>query len=346
MQMIKESERPSVTLREVARLAGVSPATASRALSPGARTVRAEARERVVEAAESLGYRPNLTAKATATGTTQTIAVMVSDIRDPYYTTIAQGLIEGAAAAGLIVTLVGTSSSTAEESSLLHELRGLSPRMVVLTGNRVGNGEARQKLVQELSHYKDNGGRVVVVGQDELPFDTVVLGHEAGAAELAQVLVTRGYRNPVLLGPPENSANSTEWERGFIKGAQAAGIEMDPTYVHRAPFSRDGAYETVRRLARHGLGNTDLIVAASDLMAIGTLSALRDSGIEPGRDVAVAGFDNIVGAQDVTPELTTIDLGLQEAGAAALALGLHQSHQRQILTIPTELIIRDSTPSR
>lgn len=343
--MPRTSERPAIGLRDVAKEAGVSLATASRALNAGPRNVKAEARKKVMEAADRLGYRPNLAAQATAKGMTQTIALVVSDIQDPYYSTIAQGAIESAAAAGLIVTIAGSGHSARDDLSVVRALRGLSPQMIIMTGSRRGTPETQKALINELSIYQARGGRVVVIGQDDLPFDTVSLGHCAGAATLAEALIGLGYRRPVLLAPPPGSTNFIAWETGLMEGAQRNGIEINASYIHRSSLTRDGAYDVVRRLARHGMGNTDLLIAASDLMAIGAMSALRDAGIEPGNDMGVAGFDNVIGSTDVTPELTTVDLGLAEAGAAAVTLGMAEAGERQIRVTPAKLMIRESTPA-
>ncbi|ABM10648.1 putative transcriptional regulator, lacI family (plasmid) [Paenarthrobacter aurescens TC1] len=332
-----------MTLRDVAREAGVSLATASRVLSPGTRNVRASARERIMEAVDRLGYRPNLTAQATSKGTTRTVAVVVSDMQDPYYSTIAQGVIEGASPAGLIVTIAGSGHQADDDLGVVRALRGLSPQMIILAGSRRGDPRSREALVEELRAYETRGGRVIVVGQDELPFDTVILGHRPGGGQLATFLADRGYVRPVLLGPPPGSSNAAAWEDGFLEAAKLHSVDVSESDIHRAAPTRDGAYTLVRRLARHGLGDTDVLVAASDLMAIGAMSALRECGIEPGKQIAVAGFDNVVGAEDVTPQLTTVDLDLTAAGAAAVQLGLEETASRTVRRVEPTLVPRAST---
>ncbi|WP_240720920.1 LacI family DNA-binding transcriptional regulator [Pseudarthrobacter sp. NamE2] len=329
----------------MAREAGVSVATASRALSPGVRNVRASARDRIMAAADKLGYRPNLTAQATSKGTTRTIAVVVSDIEHPYYSAIAQGVIEGAGPAGLIVTIAGSGYGAEDDLAVVRALRGLSPQMIILTGGGHGASASQDKLTEELRLYEARGGRVVAVGQDDLPFDTVVLGHRSGAAQLAELLAERGYTHPLLLGPATESTNAAEWERGFIEAAKASGIDIRDSDIHRSPITRDGAHALISRLARHGLRDADLIVAASDVMAIGAMTALRESGMEPGEHIGLAGFGNVVGAEDVTPELTTVELNLAAAGAAAVQLGL-EAGTRRLRHINAEPILRESTPPR
>lgn len=344
--MSHPAQTATATLRDVAREAGVSLATASRALSPGTRNVKASARERILEAADKLGYRPNLTAQAISRGTTRTIAVVVSDIQDPYYSTIAQGVIESASPAGLIVTIAGSGHNAEDDLGVVRALRGLSPQIIVLTGSSQGSDASRKALIDELRLYESKGGRIVIVGKDHLPFDTVTLGHRSGAAQLARCLAQRGYSRPVLLAPPSGSTLAAEWEAGFLEAAETCGINVSDTEIHRAPPTRDAAYGLVRRMARHGLGDADIVVAASDLMAIGAMTALRECGIEPGTRTGLAGFDNVVGAEDVTPQLTTVDLNLAAAGAAAVKLGLEEAAVRTVRPVEPILVLRESTPPR
>jgi LacI family transcriptional regulator len=333
-----------VTLRDVAREARVSLATASRVMSPGTRTVKASARERILEAADKLGYRPNLTAQAISRGTTRTVAVVVSDIQDPYYSTIAQGVIESASPAGLIVTIAGSGYYADDDLGVVRALRGLSPQIIVLTGSSQGSDASREALIDELRLYESKGGRIIIVGQDHLPFDTVTLGHRSGAAQLARCLAERGYSRPALLAPPTGSTQAAEWEVGYLEAAKTCGVTVSDTDIYRAPPTRDAAYGLIRRMARHGLGDADVLVAASDLMAIGAMTALRECGIEPGITTGVAGFDNVVGAEDVTPQLTTVDLNLAAAGAAAVRLGLQDPGSRSVWHVDPQLIVRASTP--
>jgi LacI family transcriptional regulator len=322
------------TLYDVAREAGVSLATASRTLNGSTRVVKDEYRERVLAAAQRLGYTPNLSAQAVARGDSSTVALLVSDIADPYFAGIAAGVIRASDAAGLAVAMAVTERDTKRELDLIRMLRGQRPRVIVLAGSRTVDESSRETLVAELSAFEATGGRVVLVGQHGLPFPTVQIDNAGGAHELAASLAELGYREPIILAGPEQLVIAQERLRAFAERMPAARV------IHGA-FTRDGAHEAMLTAIDEGLGGADLVFAVNDVMAIGALSALRDRGLVGA--VGVAGFDDIPMAQDVTPALTTVRVDLEGAGEASLALALGDSSSA---TIAATVVIRDSTPAR
>lgn len=333
-----------VTLRDVAAEAGVSLATASRALDPSSRHVAQQARERVLAAAAQLGYTPNTSARATTTGAASTIAVVVSDIRAPLNAHLVHGAIERANRDGLIVTITGTDAEIDDERRVVRMLRSMRPRAIVLTGNQFGSRESRTALMAELDRYVNDGGRVVVVGEYDMPFDTVVVPRKAAAAALVAALVSRGYRRPCLIGSSNPAAEP--WESGVLEGVAAAGMTIEPGSALRVSMSREGAYGAVASLAAEGrLTAFDILLTATDAMALGVLSALRDNGIRAGIDIAVAGFGDAVDGEDVTPTLTSVSLALEEVGRSAVDLAVQGSdgEPRVIRPVP-EPVLRESTP--
>lgn len=325
------------TLYDVAREAGVSLATASRTLNGSTRRVKDEYRERVHAAAAKLGYTPNLPAQAVARGGSATVALLVSDIADPYFAGIAAGVARAASDASLAVTIAVTDRDAQRELDLVRVLRGQRPRVIVLAGSRAVDEPSRDTLVKELTAFEATGGRVVVVGGADLPFGTVSIADAEGARALAAELVGLGYHRFAVLAGPEHLVTAR------VRTAAFAAALPNPPRIVPGEFTRDGGYRAMSTLADDGvLGDTvDAVFAVNDLMAIGALSALRDRGL--GGRVAVAGFDDIPTARDVTPPLTTVHVDVEGAGAAAveIALGLRDS-----ATVPTRVVLRASTPAR
>lgn len=335
------------TLLDVARAAGVSKASASRALDPGSRYVSAELRSRVLEAAARLGYQPNASARATTTGATAIVAVIVSDIRDAYNAEIVHGVIEQAGQAGLVATVAGTDYAIDDEIRVVRMMRGLRPRAMILTGTRSGPTASRTRLQEELERYVRENGRVVVAGDDELPFDTVIVPRRRGAAALTAAAAELGYRTPAMVLPDHESVGAREWEAGVVETARRLGLEFGYGAVVRAPMSRDGGYEAAKRLLEDRPEGLDLVLAATDAMAIGAMSAIREAGVDPGTEIGVAGCDNVVGTEDVTPGLTSVDLALARAGAAAVELArLAPAPERRIVELEPSVVVRESTPPR
>jgi len=350
------SRTSPVTLHDVARAAGVSLATASRTLNGSTRNVKESNRQLVLAAAERLGYTANTSAQAVARGTTTTVALLVGDIADPYFSSIAAGVVDAAASNGLIVTMAQTSRDTAREVELVRAMRGQRARAIILAASRRTPDPHTEALHAELAAYEAAGGRAVFITATDAPFRAVPLDNRGGAHQLGTRLHGHGYRGAAILaGPgtdPENVAAGSAGLRtsgdrleGFAAAYAEAGSPIAPERIVPAAFTRDGGYEGMRELAERGLDGIDLVFAVNDVMAVGAMSAMRDLGLEPGVDLGVAGFDDIPTLRDVTPRLTSVRLPLEDVGARALALALADGDSDAEL-VGTEVIVRESTPER
>jgi len=336
------------TLHDVAREAGVSLATASRSLNGSARKVNDDYRQRVLAAAARLNYSPNFSAQAVAKGSTSTVALLVSDIADPYFSSIAAGVIQAAEADGLIVTMAVTERDSERELKLVRALRGQRPRVMILTGSRSDGSESQMELITELTAFAATGGRVVLISQEGLPFSTVVVDNYRGARALANSLVGHGYRRFAAIGGDRSLVTSRDRLAGFADGLAEHGIAIHPDHIVRGEFTRDGGFQAATELLAGGLDNIDLIFAVSDVMAIGAMSALREAGVAVPGDVAVAGFDDIDTARDVTPALTTVHIPLADLGrrAVELALSDEASSLDEVIRVETRVVLRASSPPR
>ncbi|MGY4859328.1 LacI family DNA-binding transcriptional regulator [Cryobacterium sp. AP23] len=336
------------TLHDVAREAGVSLATASRSLNGSARKVNEDYRQRVLAAAARLNYTPNFSAQAVAKGSTSTVALLVSDIADPYFSSIAAGVIRAAEAEGLIVTMAVTERSTEREIELVRALRGQRPRVMILTGSRTDGSESQAALIAELRAFAGTGGRVVLISQEGLPFSTVVVDNYLGARALANSLVAAGYRRFAAIGGARALVTSRDRLAGFADGLAEHGIAIHPDHIVRGEFTRDGGFAAATELLAGGLDSVELVFAVSDVMAIGAMSALREAGIVVPRDVAVAGFDDIDTARDVTPALTTVNIPLADLGRKAVELALSDAAltSDEVIRVETRVILRASSPTR
>ncbi|SEB41629.1 transcriptional regulator, LacI family [Paramicrobacterium humi] len=334
----------SVTLHDVAREAGVSLATASRALNGSSRKVADSYRERVQAAALKLGYTPNLSAQAVARGRTNTIGLLVGDIADPYFSTIAAGAMAAAAEAGLIVTLAVTGRDAETELEIVRTLRGQRPRALLLAGSRFADAEREAQLTAELQSFTATGGNVVFISQGSLPFASVQLDNFGGAKALGAELGARGYRRVAIVAGPETLITSADRVAGFRAGLAEHGVAVETGHVAHADFSRDGGYDAGGQLVSRGLDGIELVLAASDVMAIGAMSALREAGLEPGRDIGVAGFDDISTARDVTPPLTTVAIPLETVGRIAVERALAEDYDAEASIVTGDVVVRSSTP--
>ncbi|GAB3149618.1 LacI family DNA-binding transcriptional regulator [Microbacterium neimengense] len=331
--------RRAPTLDDVARRAGVSAATASRALNGSARKVADSYRDRVIAAAAELGYSPNLYAQATARGSAALVSLVVSDIADPYFGQIAAGVTAAASDAGLHLVVAVAGRDPEREIELLHVLRGQRPRAVILAGSRFGE-EPSLELRRETDALVEAGCAVVALGSGAAGMRALPVANEEGAALLGQALRARGYRRALVIGAGEGLRTSDERLRGFAAGFLPDGGELD---LRRGGFTREDGERAMAAVLEGPLPAGTVVFGANDVVALGAAAAIRSSGREVGADVAVAGFDDIPTARDVTPGLTTVRIPLEQIGAAALHLALTDD-PRPPQAAPAEVILRASTP--
>ena len=312
----------AVTLSDVAREAGVSLATASRAVNGSAtRTVRADLRDRVLEAAQRLGYTPDANAQAMARGRTTSLGLVVHDIADPYYAAVAAGVTATADDHGLLVALASTVHRPEREIELvelMHRQRALG---IIVAGSRLGDADQERRLLAALEAYQRSGGGVAIIGQPLGDLPTVRVDNAGGAAALARELVRLGYRDVAVAAGPAQHGAARARVGALVAELARHGVDVPQDAVVHGALTREGGREAAETLlARRP--RPEVVVAATDLMAIGVLNALRDAGLRVPDDVAVTGFDDVVPATDVTPALTTVRLPLVEMGRTATLLAL------------------------
>ena len=341
----REPPSRAVNLQDIADRAGVSLATASRVLGNGSRRVTDELIERVTRAAAELGYSANLSARTVATGHSSIVGVLVHDISDPYFSTIAAAVAQRADRDAAVVSIGNAFGDAARELAYVSMMRSMRARAVVIAGSRSDNHNSHQALRDELEAFERGGGRAVCIGQPLLGIDTVAPENEVGAQALATTLVAAGHRSFAVLAGPPHLHTAQDRLRGFRAGLEQAGITLQERDVITGEFNRDGGYEALATLLSRGAPLLRCVFAVNDVMAVGALACLHTAGLDVPGDVAVAGFDDIVTLRDVSPRLTTVRLPLELMGemVGRLALDQEQDEAPRLLRVPGEVILREST---
>ncbi|WP_433240591.1 LacI family DNA-binding transcriptional regulator [Streptosporangium sp. CA-135522] len=325
-----------VTLEDVARQAGVSLATASRVLNGSARQVGASLRAKVELAAAQLGYRTNVAAQTLARGASNVIGLVVHDLTDPYFATLADGAMRVAEGQGLVVMVGTTHRDPEREIAYVSTLNAQRVRAVLLAGSRIADPRLTRRLREELDRYRETGGRVACVGQSLLGTDTVVPGNREGAAALARALAGLGHRRFAVLAGPAGLITARDRTAGFTEALTGLGLSA-PQIVHGS-FDRDGGYAAAAEVS-----GTTCVFAVNDVMAVGALASFRDRGVRVPDDVSVAGFDDIATLRDLVPALSTVRLPLADMGARALELALDTTQEVRIEPVAGEVVLREST---
>ncbi|MFG1704431.1 LacI family DNA-binding transcriptional regulator [Nonomuraea sp. M3C6] len=248
--------------------------------------------------------------------------------------------------AGAFVTVSSTMGVPDRQLDTVRLLRALRPRALVLTSSRFMVNALEGRLGKELLSYEREGGRAVIVGEAETPFDSIGFDNY-GAGRLAGAFAAEtGYRRVAIFGGAGELRNMSDRTAGFVDGLQAGGVDGRDIRTVYCEVSRAGGFEAARRLAAEGMDGREAVLAVNDIIAIGALSGFRAAGISVPGDVSVTGVDDIPLAGDVTPRLTTVALPLAHAGAEAIRFALEKAGTARWLCLEGRLIVRESTRAR
>ncbi|ETD34274.1 transcriptional regulator [Williamsia sp. D3] len=349
MQRRKVVEMAAVRLQDVAAAAGVSQATASRVLNGSARVPGVGVADRVRAAAAELGYVPNAQAQALARSSTGLIGLVVHDVADPYFSSIVRGVQAQARAAGKLVLLASTERDFDVERQSVSTFISHRADAIILAGSRQ-SGDLDRDLEKEFAVYRENGGKVVVIGQP-LSFGAAVEPENWSASgQLAEALYQHGHRTFAIIGGPGNIRTSVDRRNGFVDTLSRHGLS--PIIEVSGDFSRDGGYSAARRLAaaleispQSPRGRPPCVFAVTDVMAIGAIAAWRELGLSVPEHVCVAGFDDIPTLRDHVPSLSTVALSLVDIGRRAVDLALDEAAAGQCAHefVPGTVILRHSS---
>lgn len=326
------------TIRDVAARAGVAVTTVSRVLNESG-PVSARARLRVEEAVRSLGYLPNDVARGLVTGVTRTIALILPDITNPFFPTMARGAEDAARERGYTVVLGNSDNDPAREAEYIRLFRQRRVDGLAIASSRA------------VSALPEAVGDVPVVLIDRLldgwNVDSVVTDNALGAELAVEHLASLGHRRLAHLGGPAGLASADERLRGFRAACERLGAEIED--ISRGPFTSESGYERGLRLLGGRSGELG-VTAANDMIACGFLQAAADAGFRVPGDVSVVGFDDIPLARLLSPPLTTILQPAYAAGRTAierLAGRLERPDQPiERITLKPRLVVRRSTRRR
>lgn len=342
------ADSPRPTLRDVARTAGVSLATASRALGPpSSHGVSGDLRRRVEEAAESLGYRPERGGHALLTQEQpRALGLVVHSVADPYLAALTDSVSRQCAHRGLALCLATTGSSfdsAIEAVSLLDRHRVAA---MVLASGRWATDAPSPALEDALAHFTLRGGRMATVALPLPGLDSVDIDFAGACDQLAAHLRDRGYRRPlVLTGPPNHSAAIAR-SSALVSALESVGIGVPHTHRVASDYGRTGAAIALQQALDADL-HPDVVVALNDVMALGAMTHARARGLQVPADLAFTGFGDMDMVRDIHPALTTIHAPVADLGVIAVNLALDgPGDGSATVALPVALVVRESTPPR
>lgn len=327
-----------VKMSDVAKYTNVSTATVSRVLSNVA-NVSDETRNKVLEAINILGYRPNRLASNFRKSSAHTVLALIPDITNPFFSEVVKGLEKVAAERGYHVLLGDTGNSLIIERDLMELVREQVVDGVILATARVTNEEI-QKQGRDLP--------IVVACEyfDEVSIPTVSIDNVVASREATQYLIDYGHRRIAFISGRFNILLNRDRIRGYRQALEYNGIPVDESLIQEGDWTMESGMNAMSRLLAMAPLPT-AVFAASDEMAVGAMKSLKAKGLRIPDDISVIGFDDISISKMVEPELTTVHQPKLELGEVAIHMLLNiiegKKLERNQVILPHKLIIRGST---
>jgi LacI family transcriptional regulator len=333
-----------VTISDVARRAGVSSMTVSRVINDSAR-VRPETRVRVEHAIRELGYVPSRLARGLSAQRTGTVAVIVPDVANPFFTLIVRGAEDVARRAGFGVILCDTRSDVAIEREVIEEMIAHRVEGIVIAPV---SDRSRDQL-RRLSKF---GIPFVLVDRTVagIEADTVLGDSADGARRLVAHLISLGHRRIGLIVEPGDVSTARDRRAGYEAALEAAGFPLDPALVVEASVDALGGSEGMRALLALEERPT-AVFTVNNLVAVGAIESVRAAGLDVPDDVALVCFDDIEYASRLYPFLTAMEQPAETFGTLSTQLLLeridHRAPERaRVVVLPANFVVRRSCGAR
>lgn len=327
------SVRGTVTRADVAALAGVSAAVVSYALNGGPRPVSDGTRRRVMQAVETLGYRPNAVARALRLRQTSTLGLIVPDISNPYFAELAKAIEDLAYGLGYSLLLANSSDDLARERAELATFADRQVDGLIIVG--VGL-ESVRSAVDRVD--------IPMVALDRMAdgISTVTVDNHFGARIGVEHLMSHGHRAIACISGPMELEGARSREDGW-RTALGSDPSVETPLLVNVPFTRTGGYDAARQLLNLSERPTS-IFASSDLQAIGALRACHEAGLRVPEDIALVSFDGTQEAEFSNPGLTVVQQPLREIAQRAVdtVLGTSSMPPEGVIMIKPRLVIRSS----
>jgi DNA-binding LacI/PurR family transcriptional regulator len=332
------------TIKDIAKRAGVSHSTVSRALR-GSPLISDDTTERVRLIAQEMGYHPSAAARSLKTNQTKALGVIVRNIDDPFFSEILQGIEDIAQGEGYSLFISSSQNETDREKMIVNAMREHRVDGVIICSTAFSSSQSRE--------FVEHSVPIVVVNNQAAEDYRYAIHHDDvdGSRQIARHLIDLGHRRIAYLGNSISGRTTLDRQSGYKQEMEAAGFPVLKEYIHEVPGGEP----------EHGLVGLNHFLALpmrptalmcyNDMMAIGVLKGLQQSGVRVPEEISVTGFDNIVLSAYTHPPLTTFDQPKHYIGAEAtrLLLGMlgpdseKDTTDLKRQTLKGRLLIRSST---
>lgn len=327
------------TIKQVADLAGVSTATVSRVLDENS-GVSQELIDRVREAVRTLDYHPNRAARNLRKRVAQTVGVVISDIQNPFFTSVVRGIEKVLVEADFILLLCNSDEDPKREKIHLATLKSEGVAGIILATTRSD---------AELYHQLLNN-RTPLVGIDRTPeqlsMDVVSVTNTRGAFTAVSHLADLGHKRVALISGPRQLSTARERFEGYEEAVHARGLAHSDDLIQFSDFRQSGGYKSMQTLLDQPEPPTAVLVS-NNLMTLGALQAIHERNLSIPDQIAIVGFDDMPWATSLQPPLTAVAQPTYELGIAAAQLLLDRLREPERpfrhVVLETQLMIRASS---
>jgi LacI family transcriptional regulator len=327
-----------VTIKEVAKRAGVSASTVSRTLS-GKIPVNEETRQKVLQAINELNYHPNILAQGLKDGKSKTLGLIIPNVRNLVFPAAIRGIEDTAKKHGYTVVLCNTDEDIDTEKFYIDNLRRRLIDGFILSTARPGH--------EYLLDLKKEGFPMVFLnrqlGED---VDTVVVDNFKGAYDATKYMISRGLKNIALINGCMDIYLYRQRFDGYKKALEEASIPLKEELIVHEVYGWEDGYQAMKNLLEKNL-KIDGVFATSDPKAVGALRAIKDFGLKVPEDISVMGFDNSDIAPFLEPPLTTVsqpfyDMGVKACERLVKIIEAKRKPKAKVEVLPVELVVRKS----
>jgi LacI family transcriptional regulator len=330
----------AATIKDVANIAGVSTATVSHVIN-GTRYVSDEVRDRVLDAMDQMQYQPNALARGLRTKKTNTLALIIPDITNPFFTEFTRGFQDTADKKDFVVIVCNTDRQISRERRFLAMMWQQRVGGLALNPSRV--------KVEDLNHLLRAHIPIVLIGTqiDHPDLDVVMVDAIQGSIDAVEYLYELGHRRIGIVGGLRTTSSGRLRYQGYCQALERCGLPIEEQLITEGEFTYDGGQKCMNELLSDPLPPT-AVFATSDVMALGAMRAIEDAGLRIPADISLIGFDDIVDASRVRPSLTTVaqpiyEMGVTSAEILFTRIETKGQFPRKKAVLKHEIVVREST---
>ncbi len=334
------AKNKKVTVFDVARHAGVSKSTVSLVLTQSDK-VSDKAKLKVEQAIDAIGYVYNREAASMRSRRSNLVAIVINDLTNPYSAQLAVGLEQHIRKMGLFSMLVNSGEDLSTQEQLVRNLKEYNVSAFIICPVAGTSAQWQNDIVAQ-------GFPVINIMRqvDGANVPTVLPDNITGAKSATEHLINKGYQHLAFIGGNEDISDYHQRLSGFKQALKAAGRPFTNNLSIQSNTNRHGGRQAMLAALKQ-VKNLDAVVCLSDVIAYGAIETLREQGKQPGKDVAIVGFDDLSDSCLMTPSLTTVKIDPEKIGAAVCTLLKKDKQNSELsnhdLLVPVELITRHSS---